>query len=289
MNQRPQINRRDFLRMAAVGAAGATLAACAGAEPATPEAYGVPADSRRIVFNRYDQPAAGGQAVYVYADDPVIQLDLGQEFPRNEHQLAGLRAAGLALPAADPLFGATLGWAYREYAVQRLTPPADGEGQGGPLGDAPVQMVDRTTRDRQLREVRVAGQAGDTGTPRLCLFNVLVALEWAPDAAYLRQLEWAFRRASDFLYDATDGSMAFGQVVFGGPELMDAADIQIMASNRLLPRSWVSGLHLAAKYMPIRIGRGVWNDRNRVSIPWDEPEAYRTLVHEWGHYALELR
>ncbi|MFL5801449.1 MAG: hypothetical protein ACJ8CR_06870 [Roseiflexaceae bacterium] len=83
--------------------------------------------------------------------------------------------------------------------------------------------------------------------------------------------------------------MAFGQVVFGGPELMDTADIQIMASNRLLPRSWVSGLHLAAKYMPIRIGRGVWNDRNRVSIPWDEPEAYRTLVHEWGHYALELR
>ncbi|MFL5801450.1 MAG: hypothetical protein ACJ8CR_06875, partial [Roseiflexaceae bacterium] len=52
---------------------------------------------------------------------------------------------------------------------------------GGPLGDAPVQMVDRTTRDRQLREVRVAGQAGDTGTPRLCLFNVLVALAWVPD------------------------------------------------------------------------------------------------------------
>src|SRR5262249_55091972 len=124
---------------------------------------------------------------------------------------------------------------------------------------------------------------------RLCLFNVLVALEWNPDQAYMRQLEWAFRRASDFLYDATDGTMAFGQVVFGGPELMDAADIQIMASNRLLARSWVSGLHIPRKYMPIRVGRGVWHKNNLASIPWDEPEAYRTLVHEWGHYALELR
>ncbi|HET9224141.1 MAG TPA: twin-arginine translocation signal domain-containing protein [Roseiflexaceae bacterium] len=34
MNKRPTINRRDFLRLAATGAAGATLAACAGAEPA---------------------------------------------------------------------------------------------------------------------------------------------------------------------------------------------------------------------------------------------------------------
>jgi TAT (twin-arginine translocation) pathway signal sequence len=197
VNQRPQINRRDFLRMAAAGAAGATLAACAGTDSAAPVQVDVPLDSRRIVFNRYDRPAVGGQAVYVYADDPVIQLDLGQEFPRNEHQLDGLRTTGLALPVADPLFGATLGWAYREYMVQRLTPPAAGEGQGAPLGDAPVQLVDRATRDRQLRAVSVAGQAGDAGTPRLCLFNALVTLEWAPDAAYLRQLEWAFRRASD--------------------------------------------------------------------------------------------
>src|SRR5262249_48692008 len=83
--------------------------------------------------------------------------------------------------------------------------------------------------------------------------------------------------------------MAFGQVVFGGPELMDAADIQIMASNRLHPRSWVSGLHVASKYMPILAGRGIWHRYNHVTIPWDEPEAYRTLIHEWGHYALDLR
>jgi len=140
-----------------------------------------------------------------------------------------------------------------------------------------------------MQSLRLVDRRAVPDDPRLCLFNVLVALEWVPDEAYMRQLEWAFRRASDFLYDVSDGAMAFGQVVFGGPELMDSADIQIMASNRLLPRSWVSGLHIARKYMPIRIGRGVWHKNNLASIPWDEPEAYRTLIHEWGHYALELR
>lgn len=89
----------------------------------------------------------------------------------------------------DP-FGPALDWAYRCYQV--LSP---------------------------------AG--GATFRSHLYLFNVLVALEWEPSAAEFEQLQIGFRRASDFLFDATDGWMAFGQVVFGGPELMDGADIQM--------------------------------------------------------------
>lgn len=120
------------------------------------------------------------------------------------------------------------------------------------------------------------------------LFNVLVAFEWEPGQQNLAVLEAAARRASDFLFDVTDGWMAFGQVIIGGPELLDCADVQIMASNRLHPRAWVGGLHQAQKYMPIRLGRGVWQKNYRVSVPWDEPEGYRLLVHEWAHYAMEL-
>lgn len=120
-------------------------------------------------------------------------------------------------------------------------------------------------------------------------FNVIVALEWQPTKRYLRQLRAAFQNASDFLYDVTDGYMAFGQVVIGGMELMECADIQIMASNRFHPRSWVNGLNEPTKYTPIRVGRGIWHKNRRVSIPWDEPEGYRALVHEWAHYALGLR
>ncbi|MBV9788664.1 MAG: hypothetical protein JOZ51_10850, partial [Chloroflexi bacterium] len=120
-------------------------------------------------------------------------------------------------------------------------------------------------------------------------FNVIVALEWQPSEKEQQQLIEAFKRAAAFLYDVTDGCMSFGQIVFGGLELMDCADIQIMASNRFNPRSWVNALMDQTKYMPIRVGRGVWLKNQRRSIPWVEPEGYRTLIHEWAHYALALR
>jgi hypothetical protein len=92
-----------------------------------------------------------------------------------------------------------------------------GDDAVAPLGDAPAQAVDLATRRKQIQAIQIVDRPADPADPRLCLFNVLVALEWLPDQATMRQLEWAFRRASDFLYDATDGGMAFGQVVFGGP------------------------------------------------------------------------
>jgi hypothetical protein len=135
------------------------------------------------------------------------------------------------------------------------------------------------------------GAAPDRTSARryLCLFNIIVALEWEPTESQFARLKWAFRRGSDFLYDVTEGTMAFGQVVFGGPELLGCADIQILASNRLLPRSWVDGLTNDRKHAPIRMGRGLWQKRFGRAIPWDEPEAFRTLVHEWAHYALGLK
>jgi hypothetical protein len=220
---------------------------------------------KRLIFNANRPGAAprkGKRTIAIPSDDPLVELVLDK---------AGTRAAGASkverqanklrhfAPAArdDDPFGSSLDWSYRCYKVVR--PKKDGVFQD-----------------------------------YLYLFNVLVALEWQPDQAYLEQLKTAFRRASDFLFDVSDGWMAFGQVVFGGAELMDAADIQIVASSRVLPRSWVGAMHPHGeyqhdeKYMPIRIGRGLWNDNRRGVIPWDEPEAYRIIVHEWGHHALKL-
>lgn len=122
----------------------------------------------------------------------------------------------------------------------------------------------------------------------LYLFNVIVALEWQPSPATYQQIRVAMRRASDFLYDVTNGYMAFGQVVIGGPELMDGADIQIMASNRLHPRAWNNALHKNRKFKGIRVGRGVWQKDLEHLAPWDAAEGYRALIHEWGHYALNI-
>lgn len=264
----------------------------------------------RIIFNRYAVPTVADPDNHFYADDPIIQLDAipfkaDMQPRRTNRQLALLPTQSLPFP--DPLFGESLAWPYCGYIVQRLTPPipspdaaADDQRfpRAQPPGITPERPVDYQTRLEQLADLQSAASADalanvpprDAEAPlTICLFNVIVALEWRPEARFLRRLAWAFRRASDFLYDVTDGAMIFGQVIFGGPEWMAGADIQIMASNRLHPRSWVNGLHMETKYQPIRLGRGAWSKRNRISIPWDEPEGYRAIVHEWAHYALGLK
>jgi hypothetical protein len=223
------------------------------------------ATPERLILNTNRVSAAlpkERRAISISSDDPVIELVLDREGPHGaralkvERQAQKLRHVVAGAQAASP-FGPSLDWSYRCYKLAR-------------------------PKSRKLFR------------DYLYLFNVLVALEWQPDQAYLESLKTAFTRASDFLFDVTDGWMAFGQVVFGGAELMDAADIQIMASTRILPRSWVGALHPHAeyhhdeKYIPIRLGRGLWNDNRRGIIPWDEPEAYRIIIHEWGHHALKL-
>jgi hypothetical protein len=123
---------------------------------------------------------------------------------------------------------------------------------------------------------------------KVFLFNLIIGLEWRPSRATLQEIRLAARRASAFLYDVTDGYMAIGQVIIGGPELLDAADIQVLASNRLHPRAWNEALHNEAKYQPIRVGRGLWQKNRDLLFPWSSPEGYRTLIHEWGHYAFGM-
>ncbi len=139
-----KLRRRDFLRLSAVTASGATVAACAGSNVLQQDAGVVPG-SGTLVFNLYSQPAAQGRG-YVYSNEPVVQLDMGQEFPRNPHQLESLRAMAPRLTAGESLFGPSLDWAYREYIVHRLSDT--GDQQAGSFGDAPAQAVDSATRRR---------------------------------------------------------------------------------------------------------------------------------------------
>jgi len=199
------------------------------------------------------------QTVFVPSDQLDAQLELVEEVKKVRRQCDQIPQVESFVAYEPNPFGEAIDWAYRCYDV---TLPSQQDGF----------LFQRS----------------------IYLFNVLVALEWHPDEEYMARLESAFRRASDLLFEITDGWMAFGQVVFGGPELMDCADVQIMASNRLFSRSWVGAMHADKrypndeKYMPIRIGRGLWKHNRRASVSWEEPEGYRTLIHEWGHYALTL-
>lgn len=259
---------------------------------------------RRFVFN---PPTASifkskGSTYFLTANEPAIVLE---ELPdpaglHTRHEVQRAALGERALPPggeASPLFGDDLLAACREYIVRRVwvddlyEQEQPGE-QGAPLGNAPPRALDEPPLATERLLATLAGfaePASAEGAERLYLFNVIVALEWIPTPRRLRRLQWAFRRASDYLYDVTNGGMAFGQVIFAGPDWLHCADIQMLASNRYLPRSWVSALIEPHKYTPIRLGRGLWVRDRRIVVDWDEPEGYRSIVHEWAHYALGLK
>jgi len=121
----------------------------------------------------------------------------------------------------------------------------------------------------------------------LVLFNLKVALEWdaRADPTFEQELTFDLQRASELLYDWTDGQAALGQVrVYQAKGHWDDADIRLFASNRVRPNSTLGGI--AAPGDQVRIG-AVWN---RFGDPsgnqgQDWP---RALAHELGHYAFFL-
>src|SRR6266540_3522221 len=288
MRKALKLSRRQFLQFSALTATSVTLAPCSDLE--IPQRLETSTAGRyRIIFNRYPPPTFGSEATHVYSNDPVIQLSKLVESPRHARQLAALQSNNVRLNTNNPMFGDSLTWAHQIYSITYLSEVEDGNVPDNSLGDMPSQMVDITTRRQLMQSVGIS-EMPESDEARLCLFHLLVVLEWwPPSPLYLQQLQWSFKRASDFLYDVTDGYMAFGQVIFAGPEYMRSADIQIYASSRLFPRSWVSGMYDPKKYAPIRIGRGLWSKNRRMIIPWDAPEAFRILVHEFAHYGLGLK
>lgn len=141
---------------------------------------------------------------------------------------------------------------------------------------------------------------------RLVLFDVAVALEWEPSAAspYLDELRQGLFAASAALYDATAGQMAVGPLTITTAGAgWDGADIQIRAANDYRPAARVGGIVAQTTtyttsnatqtvYAPGAIVLGRYWDGFDAADPvagaWTQPPAYRTLLHEWLHYALFL-
>lgn len=162
------------------------------------------------------------------------------------------------------------GWAYRIYTTSLGV-----QNDGGLL----TSTVARSPGATELTVTR---------ENTLVLFNLVVSIEWGADGAYVEQIQRAARAASDFLYDFSDGQMAFGNVSIytAGANWMDA-DIQIATNNVVRPHAFVGGIVSTDKAHVIRIGRG-WDGRSGNVGSWDAPDGYRTLAHEFGHYGLFL-
>jgi hypothetical protein len=134
----------------------------------------------------------------------------------------------------------------------------------------------------------------------LILFNLDVSLEWdaRADEAFVSQLEFDLLRASEILYDWTNGRAALGQVrIYHDRERWLDAHVRVYSSNRLRPSAAQGGIASAVitdqansdiVYGPGQVYMGAtWNRYGDAgsSLGEDWP---RTLAHELGHYAFFL-
>lgn len=145
--------------------------------------------------------------------------------------------------------------------------------------------------------------SGERGQP-LVVFDVVASLAWQPEpnSPFLAELEDGFRRASAYLYDLTEGQMAFGNVsVFVDGERWENADFRFLAANDQRPAAFVGGIvnerinyplaerGVEATYKPAAMLYGrYWDGNSANQGAWNQEDGFRTLVHEWAHYALFL-
>lgn len=135
----------------------------------------------------------------------------------------------------------------------------------------------------------------NSATP-LIAFNLVVSLQWNATPTYMREISTALSLASDYLFDVSDGQMALGHVtIYDNGEHWREADIQILARLFVRPHAYVGGLRSPSAADVMRVGRqwdrcgGQGCDSNHSGHGyWDQPEGYQTLIHEFGHYGLDL-
>lgn len=213
----------------------------------------------------------------------LVYLD-GQPITQGDQPLRTNRAGLLRLPTApagQSLVALSLaqeeptnraghnGWIHRTYLTS-LTWSTDGIPQPATFSQAGQQtLIVRKSRP-------------------LVLFNLVASVEWDASADYLGQIERGLRNASTYLYDVSDGQMAFGEItVYDNGEQWADADLQLAAHSDVRPHAYIGGIHTPQRSLPIRVGR-YWDGESGGQGSWEVPNGYRTLVHEFGHYALHL-
>ncbi len=111
-------------------------------------------------------------------------------------------------------------------------------------------------------------------------FNIVASVEYNATATNLSQIATGLQSASTYLFDASDGQMYFEQVtLYEDRANWDDADFQFYASQ--WPNADVggpSGVESTCCHARFP-GPAFYTD-------WTQPTAYRTLIHEFGHYAI---
>lgn len=232
-----------------------------------------------------DGPANALQSQHVVTTD-----SLGQ--PTTPLPSPCTHITALRTRHTQPAHSTEHGPAWRLYDASWRT------GSGTPIHDATLNTIARPT----------AGRIVIRQDWPLVLFNIVASLEWqpSPSGTEIDQLRNGLRAASLYLADLTDDYMAIGPLtIYTNGEQWDSADLRIQAANDLRPSAFVGGivsdtivyesrlvsptLLFDPTYKPAAIFLGrAWDGQNAAAGRWDSAAGYRTLIHEWAHYALFL-
>jgi hypothetical protein len=160
-------------------------------------------------------------------------------------------------------------WSYRTY-ITNVDFDADGNAQPHIITDTYSTQVLVLRKDNTL-----------VG------FHPLVSVEWDADSTYLDEVVSGFRSASDYLFDLTDGQMIFEAIeVVDDRVHWNDADFRIYASNIEWPHARIGGIRQAAG-AHAHLGR-YFDGTTAETGPWDQQKAFRTIIHEFGHYGFTL-
>jgi hypothetical protein len=168
-----------------------------------------------------------------------------------------------------------------------------------------------------------SAQVVQTQATQVQTFDVTVSLEWQPGTDdllhkdlsmsqcnpstgaggnYLDELRAGLSRASEYLALYTDGQMQLGTVtVYTGGVNWNSANIRVLADSGYRPKAFVGGIVSAPMtytsphtqrtqtFYPgaIYLGR-LWDGSGARCGGWSLSDGYRTIGHEWAHYALYL-
>ncbi|MCB0164285.1 MAG: VCBS repeat-containing protein [Anaerolineae bacterium] len=244
--------------------------------------------------------AISGALVYRLApEDDAGGLPLGDNVPFITDQNGYLQGQGqiepgdrlLALapqPVAEP-YPSRYGNAMHLYYTN---------GQPTPVGlDTPIGDTDSPT----VSELGLVQLTVSPDNP-LILFDLDVSLEWdaTKDPAYLRQLEFDLERASQHLYDFTNGQVALGHIIVSqNGDYWESAHIKVYSTNRLRPHATIGGMVLTntakiispTQTITYSIGQvkmgSIWNrygnPAQSIGVDWPV-----ILAHELGHYLFFL-
>jgi hypothetical protein len=225
-----------------------------------------------LVQDEASNPVAGAQ---VYRNgslagttSPTGTLNI-QALQAGDQLVARQRIAEFATAKDNHSQDASQNWAWRVY-ITSLDIPATGEPR--PY----IVNVPAITQTLTLKKDNA-----------LIGFNIVASVEWDANTSYLEELRQGFERASAYLYDATDGQMLFERVaIYDNAQFWADADYQVRASNQEWPRANVGAI-LNSGDVHIFLGR-YFDGSSANQGAWTQPNAFRTEIHEFGHYGLGL-